>query len=108
MVSLNSQTAHRLADAINNALEAFLSKSKSQSHRKRLNNLRRVEKRNQSSIATYINSLFAQHAKLLFIRLDIGYREAYYPRLTVDNTAHTSRLSSTEQSTSKMSHWVKR
>ncbi|MGU5595749.1 YagK/YfjJ domain-containing protein [Aeromonas sanarellii] len=91
MVSLNSQTAHRLADAINNALEAFLSELKSQSHRKRLNNLRRVEKRNQRSIATYINSLFAQHAKLLFIRLDIGYREAHYHRLTVDNTSDNLR-----------------
>lgn len=91
MVSLNSQTAHRLADAINNALGAFLSEFKSQSHRKRLNNLRRVEKRNQRSIATYINSLFAQHAKLLFIRLDIGYREAHYHRLTVDNTTDDLR-----------------
>jgi len=91
MVSLNSQTAHRLADAINNALEAFLSEFKSQSHRKRLNNLRRAEKRNQRSITAYINSLFAQHAKLLFIRLDIGYREAHYHRLTVDNTTDDLR-----------------
>lgn len=92
MSSLNSQTAHRLADAINNALEAFLSESKSQQHRKRINNLRRVEKRNQRSITAYINSLFSQHAKLLFIRLDIGYREAHYHRLTVDNTTHDLRL----------------
>ena len=91
MVSLNSQTAHRLADAINNALGAFLSASNSQSHRKRLNNLQRVEKRNQRSIATYINSLFAQHAKLLFIRLDIGYREVHYHRLTADNITHDLR-----------------
>ena len=91
MPSLDSQTAHKLADAINNALGAFLSASNSQSHRKRLNNLRRAEKRNQRSIATYINSLFAQHAKLLFIRLDIGYREAHYHRLTVDNTSDNLR-----------------
>ena len=91
MVSLNSQTAHRLADAINNAFGSLPSELKSQSHRKRLNNLRRVEKRNQRSIATYINSLFAQHAKLLFIRLDIGYREAHYHRLTVDNTSDNLR-----------------
>lgn len=91
MPSLNSQTAHKLADAINNALGAFLSTSKRQLHRKRLNNLRRVEKRNQRSIATYINSLFAQYSKLLFIRLDIGYREAHYHRLTADNTTHDLR-----------------
>lgn len=91
MPSLDSQTAHKLADAINNALGAFLSTSKRQLHRKRLNNLRRVEKRNQRSIATYINSLFAQYARLLFIRLDIGYREAHYHRLTAENTTHDLR-----------------
>ncbi|WP_323883463.1 YagK/YfjJ domain-containing protein [Aeromonas caviae] len=91
MNALDSQTAHKLAGAINNALGAFLSASKSQLQRKRLKNLRRVEKRNQRSIATYINSLFAQHAKLLFVRLDIGYREIHYHQLTANNTTHDLR-----------------
>lgn len=91
MNSLDSQTAHKLADAINHALYEFLRDFDSKPHRKRLKNLKRVEARNQRSIATYINSLFAQHAKLLFIRLDIGYREAYYHHLTVDRTNHDLR-----------------
>lgn len=82
--SLDSDVGDELARDINNALYAFLRAFKSQAHRKRLNDLKRVQSRNQRSISTYVNSLFDQHAKLLVIRLDIGYREAYYDQLTLD------------------------
>ncbi|MDH1505255.1 inovirus Gp2 family protein [Aeromonas caviae] len=81
---LDSDVADELARDINNALYAFLREFKSKAHRKRLNDLKRVESRNQRSIATYVNSLFDQHAKLLVLRLDIGYRKAYYDQLTLD------------------------
>lgn len=81
---LDSDVGDELARDINNALYAFLREFKSQAHRKCLNNLKRVEGRNQHSISTYVNSLFDQHAKLLVIRLDIGYRKAYYDQLTLD------------------------
>ncbi len=81
---LDSDVGDELARGINNALYAFLREFKSQAHRKCLNNLKRVEGRNQHSISTYVNSLFDQHAKLLVIRLDIGYRKAYYDQLTLD------------------------
>lgn len=81
---LDSDVCNELARDINNALYAFLRDFKSQAHRKRLNNLKRVQSRNQRSISTYVNSLFDQHAKLLVIRLDIGYREDYYDQLTLD------------------------
>uniref|UniRef100_UPI0022E8A041 YagK/YfjJ domain-containing protein n=1 Tax=Aeromonas sp. QDB62 TaxID=2990499 RepID=UPI0022E8A041 len=81
---LDSDEGNELARDINKTLYAFLRECNSQTHRKRLKNLERVESRNQLSIATYVNSLFDQHAKLLVIRLDIGYREAYYDQLTLD------------------------
>lgn len=81
---LDSDVGDELARDINNALYAFLRECKSQAHCKRLKNLKRVESRNQLSIATYVNSLFDQHAKLLVIRLDIGYHEDYYDQLTLD------------------------
>ena len=81
---LDSDEGNELARDINKTLYAFLRECNSQTHRKRLKNLERVESRNQLSIATYINSLFNQHAKLLVIRLDIGYLEAYYDQLTLD------------------------
>ncbi|MDU7582422.1 inovirus-type Gp2 protein [Aeromonas sp.] len=81
---LDSDVADELARDINNALYAFLREFKSKAHRKCLKNLERVQNRNQRSIATYVNSLFDQHAKLLVIRLDIGYREDYYDQLTLD------------------------
>ncbi|WP_421174981.1 YagK/YfjJ domain-containing protein [Aeromonas enteropelogenes] len=81
---LDRDVSNELARDINNALYAFLRDFKRQAHRKRLNNLNRVQSRNQRSIATYVNSLFDQHAKLLVIRLDIGYREDYYDQLTLD------------------------
>lgn len=81
---LDSDVGDALARDINNTLYAFLREFKSKAHRKRLNNLKRVDSRNQRSISTYVNSLFDQHAKLLVIRLDIGYREAYYDQLTLD------------------------
>lgn len=81
---LDSDVGDELARDLNNALYAFLREFKSKAHRKRLNNLKRAENRNQLSIATYVNSLFDQHAKLLVIRLDIGYHEDYYDQLTLD------------------------
>lgn len=81
---LDSDVGDELARDINNALYAFLRDFKSQAHRKRLNNLKRVQSRNQRSISTYVNSLFDLHAKLLLIRLDIGYHEDYYDQLTLD------------------------
>ena len=81
---LDSDVGDELARDINNALYAFLREFKSKAHRKRLNNLKRAKNRNQLSIATYVNSLFDQHAKLLVIRLDIGYHEDYYDQLTLD------------------------
>lgn len=81
---LDSDVGDELARDINNALYAFLREFKSKAHRKRLKNLERVENRNQLSIVTYVNSLFDQHAKLLVIRLDIGYHEDYYDQLTLD------------------------
>ncbi|MBL0665605.1 inovirus-type Gp2 protein [Aeromonas jandaei] len=81
---LDSDVGDELARDINNALYAFLREFKSKAHRKRLSDLKRVESRNQRSIATYVNSLFDQHAKLLVIRLDISYRKAYYDQLTLD------------------------
>lgn len=81
---LDGDVGDELARDINNALYAFLWDFKSQAHRKRLKNLKRVESRNQRSISTYVNSLFDQHAKLLVIRLDIGYHEDYYDQLTLD------------------------
>ncbi|MBL0600262.1 inovirus-type Gp2 protein [Aeromonas jandaei] len=81
---LDSDISNELARDINNALYAFLREFKSKVHRKYLNNLKRVQSRNQRSISTYVNSLFDQHAKLLVIRLDIGYRKAYYDQLTLD------------------------
>lgn len=82
--SLDSDVGDELARDINNALYAFLREFKSKAHRKRLNDLKRVKSRNQRSIATYVNSLFDQHAKLLVIRFDISYRKAYYDQLTLD------------------------
>lgn len=81
---LDSDVGDELARDINNVLYAFLRELKSKAHRKRLNDLKRVKSRNQLSIATYVNSLFDQHAKLLVLRLDIGYRKAYYDQLTLD------------------------
>lgn len=85
---LDSDEGNELARDINNALYAFLREFKSKAHRKRLNNLKRVQSRNQLSIATYVNSLFDQHAKLLVIRLDIGYHEDYYDQLTLDHVTN--------------------
>ncbi|HHJ4203077.1 YagK/YfjJ domain-containing protein [Aeromonas caviae] len=85
---LDSDVGDELATDINNALYAFLREFKSKAHRKRLKNLERVENRNQLSIATYVNSLFDQHAKLLVIRLDIGYHEDYYDQLTLDHVTN--------------------
>lgn len=82
--SLDSDVGDELAGDINNALYAFLREFKSKAHRKCLKNLKRVESRNQRSISTYVNSLFDQHAKLLVLRLDIGYREDYYDQLTLN------------------------
>lgn len=81
---LDSDVGNELARDLNSALYAFLRELKSKAHRKRLNDLKRVESRNQRSIATYVNSLFDQHAKLLVIRFDISYRKAYYDQLTLD------------------------
>jgi hypothetical protein len=81
---LDNDVSDELARDINNALYAFLREFKGKAHRKRLKNLERVESRNQRSIATYVNSLFDQHAKLLVIRFDISYRKAYYDQLTLD------------------------
>ncbi|WP_447832296.1 YagK/YfjJ domain-containing protein [Aeromonas salmonicida] len=90
-IDLDAEVADNLAGDINDALYAFLREFKSKTHRKRIANLRRADRRNQSSIATYIDDLFTQHAKLLFIRLDIGYREAYYDQLTVTNVSDDLR-----------------
>lgn len=87
----DSDVGDELASNINNALYAFLREFKSQANRKRLNDLKRVESRNQRSIATYVNSLFDQHAKLLVIRLDIGYREDYYDQLTLGQVTDNLR-----------------
>ncbi len=54
---LDSDVGDELARDINNALYAFLREFKSKVHRKRLENLKRVECRNQLSIETYVTSL---------------------------------------------------
>ena len=73
-------------------------------HRKRLKNLKRVECRNQLSIETYVNSLFDQHAKLLVIRLDIGYRKTYYDQLTLNHVTDDLRFTFVEYRTNIL-HW---
>ena len=99
---LDGDESNELARDINKTLYAFLRECNSQTHRKRLKNLERVESRNQLSIATYINSLFDQHAKLLVIRLDIGYLEAYYDQLTLGKV----RISTLCAKTKKFSHLI--
>lgn len=80
---LGSDVGDELAWDINNALSAFIRDFRSHVHRKRLRNLKRVESRNQRSITAYITSLFDRHAKLLVVRLDIGYQEDYYDQLAL-------------------------
>lgn len=89
--ALPEGTANKIANGINNALLTFHQALYDKQHQKKLNNLLRVAPRNSQSIDKYIPILFLKYAKLLFVRLDIGYRENIYYRLSADDAIDDRR-----------------
>ncbi|MFQ2861489.1 inovirus-type Gp2 protein [Aeromonas caviae] len=88
---LNENTANELAKDINDVLNLLHQELYGKQHQKKLNNLLRVAPRNSQSIDKYIPVLFIKYAKLLFVRLDIGYREDIYSRLSADDAIDDRR-----------------
>lgn len=70
----------RARDVLLTGIEEILSdcvvELRSPHHQKRLRNLRRSEKRNSTSIKSYVDDLFAQYAKLLVVRVDFHFRDS--------------------------------
>ncbi|MGY3961822.1 YagK/YfjJ domain-containing protein [Aeromonas popoffii] len=88
---LDEDTANIIAHDINQALIAFHHALYSKDHQKRLDNRLRAAPRNSQSLEKYIPTLFLKHAKLLFIRLDLGYKEKVYCRLTPETAMEDRR-----------------
>lgn len=89
--AFNENTANELIKDINDALNSFHQELYGKQHQKKLNNLLRVTPRNSQSIDKYIPALFLKYAKLLFVRLDIGYRKDIYYRLSADDAIDDRR-----------------
>lgn len=88
---LDEDTANVIARDINQALSAFHQALYSKEHQKRLDNRLRAAPRNSQSLEKYIPTLFLKHAKLLFIRLDLAYKEKVYCRLTPETAMEDRR-----------------
>ncbi|WP_447834680.1 YagK/YfjJ domain-containing protein [Aeromonas veronii] len=73
---LSAEARSELLTELEYVLEDFMSELMSPHHQKRLRNLRRSEKRNSASIKSYIDELFAKHAKLLVVRVDFHFRDS--------------------------------
>ncbi|MBF8448979.1 YagK/YfjJ domain-containing protein [Aeromonas dhakensis] len=88
---LPEDTANKIVHGINHALSAFHQALYSKDHQKRLDNRLRAVPRNSQSLDKYIPTLFLKHAKLLFIRLDLAYKEKVYCRLTPETAMEDRR-----------------
>jgi hypothetical protein len=88
---LDEETANVIARDINHTLSAFHQALYSKGHQKRLDNRLRAAPRNSQSLEKYIPTLFLKYAKLLFIRLDFGYKEKVYCRLTPETAMEDRR-----------------
>lgn len=88
---LDEETANVIARDINLALSAFHQALYSKEHQKRLDNKLRAAPRNSQSLDKYIPTLFLKYSKLLFIRLDLGYKEKVYCRLTPETAMEDRR-----------------
>lgn len=73
---LSAEARSELLTELEYVLEDFMSDLMSPHHQKRLRNLRRSEKRNSASIKSYVDELFAKHAKLLVVRVDFHFRDS--------------------------------
>ncbi|MDH0476531.1 inovirus Gp2 family protein [Aeromonas caviae] len=73
---LSAEARSELLTELEYVLEDFMSELMSPHHQKRLRNLRRSETRNSSSIKSYLDELFAKHAKLLVVRVDFHFRDS--------------------------------
>jgi len=88
---LDEETANVISRDINQALSAFHQALYSKEHQKRLDNKLRAAPRNSQSLEKYIPTLFLKYSKLLFIRLDLGYKEKVYSRLTPETAMEDRR-----------------
>ncbi|MEG0007336.1 MAG: inovirus-type Gp2 protein [Aeromonas sp.] len=88
---LDEETANVIARDINQALSTFHQALYSKEHQRRLDNKLRAAPRNSQSLDKYLPTLFLKHAKLLFIRLDLGYKEKVYCRLTPETAMEDRR-----------------
>lgn len=73
---LSAEEHTELLTELKYVLDDFMSELMSPHHQKRLRNLRRSEKRNSASIKSYVDELFAKHAKLLVVRVDFHFRDS--------------------------------
>ncbi|EKP0301784.1 inovirus-type Gp2 protein [Aeromonas veronii] len=73
---LSAEARSELLTELEYVLEDFMSELMSPHHQKRLRNLRRSEKRNSTSIKSYVDALFVKHAKLLVVRVDFHFRDS--------------------------------
>lgn len=72
---LSAEARSEILTELKDVLSDFMSELRSPYHQKQLRNLRRSERRNGDSIQKYINALFAQHARLLVVRVDVHFRD---------------------------------
>ena len=73
---LSTRARDVLLTGIEEILSNFMRELRSPHHQKRLRNLRRSELRNSTSIKSYVDELFAKHAKLLVVRVDFHFRDS--------------------------------
>ncbi|MCX9134863.1 inovirus Gp2 family protein [Aeromonas veronii] len=73
---LSAEAYSDLLTELQYVLSDFMSEMMSPHHQLRLRNLRRSEKRNSASIKSYVDALFAQHAKILVVRVDFHFRDS--------------------------------
>ncbi|WP_421228923.1 YagK/YfjJ domain-containing protein [Aeromonas enteropelogenes] len=73
---LSAEARSELLTELEYVLEDFMNELMSPHHQKRLRNLRRFDKRNSYSIKSYVDALFAKHAKLLVVRVDFHFRDS--------------------------------
>ena len=73
---LSTRARDVLLTGVDEILSDFVVELRSPHHQKRLRNLRRSELRNSASIKSYVDELFAKHAKLLVVRVDFHFRDS--------------------------------
>lgn len=73
------------ADALNDCIDRIRNEARSEEFKKSIKNHNRSSKINGESLEKYIKAIYEIHARVLVLRIDLGYRQEYSPRTGHEN-----------------------